>query len=88
MNARIRQVLQDHARLTRDMSTLRDTDDLYSAGMTSHASVGVMLAIEDEFGIEFPEALLRKQTFASVRAIEEAVATITHAPDEISVTSP
>ena len=28
--------------------------------MTSHASVNVMLALEDEFDIEFPEAMLRR----------------------------
>ena len=30
-------------------------DDLYLLGLTSHATVNVMLALEDEFEIEFPE---------------------------------
>ena len=34
--------------------------DLYAAGMTSHASVNVMLALEDAFDIEFPDELLTK----------------------------
>ncbi len=37
--------------------------------MTSHASVNVMLALEDEFDLEFPERLLRKQTFHSIFSI-------------------
>jgi acyl carrier protein len=41
--------------------------------MTSHASVNVMLALEDEFDIEFPESMLRKSTFESVYAIREAL---------------
>ena len=40
--------------------------------MTSHASVNVMLALEDEFDIEFPEAMLRKSTFESIAAIRGA----------------
>ncbi len=48
-------------------------DDLYRAGLTSHASVNVMLAVEDAFDIEFPERLLRKSTFASIAAIVAAV---------------
>ena len=46
---------------------------MVSAGLTSHASVNLMLALEDEFDIEFPERLLRRQTFESVAAIAEAI---------------
>jgi acyl carrier protein len=44
--------------------------------MTSHASVNVMLALEDAFGVEFPDAMLRKSTFASVSAIRDALGTL------------
>jgi acyl carrier protein len=47
--------------------------DLYELGLTSHASVNVMLALEDEFDIEFPDEVLKKSTFASVRNIEQVV---------------
>ena len=43
------------------------------AGMTSHASVTVMLACEDEWDIEFPQHMLKKSTFASVDAIAAAL---------------
>ncbi|MCE1179129.1 MAG: acyl carrier protein [Micrococcales bacterium] len=69
----IRDVLSQHAKLGVDATTIGADDDLYAAGMTSHASVNVMLALEDAFDIEFPEELLRRQTFASVSAIREAV---------------
>ena len=45
--------------------------------MTSHASVNVMLALEDEFDVEFPEAMLRKSTFESVAAIRVALGELT-----------
>jgi acyl carrier protein len=52
---------------------LKDDDDLYQSGLSSHASVNVMLALEDAFDVEFPDALLRKGTFQSVAAIREAL---------------
>jgi acyl carrier protein len=73
---RIRAVLDDHAKLRVPASTLAPADDLYAAGMTSHASVNVMLALEDAFEVEFPDALLTKSTFCSVASIEQAVETL------------
>ncbi len=70
---RIRDVIAQHGRLAVDIATLSDTDDLYRAGLTSHASVNLMLALEDAFDIEFPERLLRRQTFESVAAIRNAI---------------
>ena len=67
----IRQVLKSHGQLPVEISTLHDNDDLYQSGLTSHASVNVMLALEDTFNIEFPDSLLRKSTFQSVTAITE-----------------
>jgi acyl carrier protein len=73
MEDRIRTVLREHGKLPVDLASLSDEDDLYRAGMTSHASVNVMLALEDSFDVEFPDKLLRKSTFASVSAIREAL---------------
>lgn len=71
---RIRDVLAEHGRLPVDVSLLSEDDDLFQAGMTSHASVNVMLALEDAFDVEFPEAMLRKTTFASIGALHRAIA--------------
>jgi acyl carrier protein len=73
MGDQIRSVLIEHGKLAVDVSTLSDDDDLYRAGMTSHASVNVMLALEDSFDVEFPDQMLRKSTFASVSAIRSAL---------------
>jgi len=69
----IRDVLRAHAKLSVSADALGIDDDLYAAGLTSHASVNVMLALEDAFDIEFPDRLLRKSTFASVGAISGAL---------------
>jgi acyl carrier protein len=72
-NEIIRDVLDVHGRLPVAMSTLKDDDDLYQNGLSSHASVNVMLALEDAFDIEFPDSLLRKSTFESVAEIRNAL---------------
>ncbi len=73
MHEKIRQVIHDHARLPVDAGTLPDDADLFQAGMTSHASVNVMLALEDAFDVEFPDRMLRREVFESVAAIEAAL---------------
>lgn len=73
MNEEIRQVIGAHARLPVDIETLSDHDDLYRAGMTSHASVNVMLALEDHFDVEFPDRMLTRNVFESVSAISLAL---------------
>lgn len=72
----IRTVLSEHALLQVPAAELADDTDLYRVGLTSHASVNVMLALEDELGIEFPDQLLRKSTFQSVSALRDAVASL------------
>ena len=76
MDDQIRAVLAEHGRLAVDATTVGDNDDLYQAGLTSHASVNVMLALEDAFDVEFPEHMLRKQTFESIEAIRGAISEI------------
>lgn len=69
----IRRALDQHAQLSSPAESVADDADLYAAGLTSHATVNVMLAIENDLDIEFPDELLTRSTFASVGAIAEAV---------------
>jgi acyl carrier protein len=73
MNEKIRQAIRDHGRMPVDIDTLSDEADLYQAGMTSHASVNLMLALEDAFDIEFPDRMLQRSVFESVAAIAAAL---------------
>lgn len=76
IDAVIRQILEAHGRLGTAAVSLKDDDDLYQKGLSSHASVNVMLGIEDAFEIEIPEALLTRATFrtiGSIRAIVESL---------------
>jgi acyl carrier protein len=69
----IRRVLREHARLPVDIDSLGDQADLFRAGMSSHASVNVMLALEDAFDIEFPDNMLKRSAFESVAGIDAAI---------------
>ena len=72
-NIEIRRVLREHARLPVDVDTLADEADLFAAGMTSHASVNLMLALEDAFDLEFPDRMLTRSVFESIAAIDSAI---------------
>ncbi|MGO9198003.1 MAG: acyl carrier protein [Acidimicrobiales bacterium] len=69
----VRRVLDQYGRLSVPMAELADSDELYRVGMTSHAAVSVMLALEAAFKVQFPDAMLRQNTFSSVDAIAAAV---------------
>jgi acyl carrier protein len=73
---RIRKVLATHGRLPVAADGLPDDANLYSAGMTSHASVNVMLALEEEFDVEFPDEMLTRSAFESITSISGALATL------------
>lgn len=77
MTTKIRELLAKHGALPVSVETLADTADLYEAGLSSFASVQLMLALEDAFDVEFPETLLNRKSFASIAAIRDAVASLT-----------
>ncbi|MEO8017828.1 MAG: acyl carrier protein [Pseudomonadota bacterium] len=70
---KIRSILKEHGRLSRDVDSLAAEADLYQAGMTSHASVNVMLALEGEFDVEFPDHMLKRNVFNNIASIHAAL---------------
>lgn len=75
--SQIRAILRDHGRLNKDVSILEPGTDLYQSGMTSHASVNVMLALEGAFDVEFPDHMLKRNVFNSIRSIGTALSELT-----------
>jgi acyl carrier protein len=73
LDASIKKILEGYGLLGTPPASLGPDDDLYQRGMSSHASVNVMLALEDEFDVEFPDALLKRDTFRTVATIREAL---------------
>ncbi|KKX26753.1 acyl carrier protein [Rhizobium sp. LC145] len=76
MNQTIRELLGRLGGLPVAVTELEDSADLYAAGLSSFASVQLMLGIEEAFDIEFPDNLLNRKSFASIAAIEETVSMI------------
>lgn len=67
------EILDSVVRLRARPQPLVPSDDLYAAGLSSLATVDLMLAIEDRFGIEFTTEWLNRRTFSSVAMLRQAV---------------
>ncbi|MGA2209274.1 MAG: acyl carrier protein [Acidimicrobiales bacterium] len=69
----IRRILAANAKLTIAASDLTDETDLFNVGMTSYATVSVMTAIEEHFGMMFPDDQIRRSTFQTISAMAAAL---------------
>lgn len=73
MENRIRDILGKFGRLPVAIEQVGSNDDLYDAGLSSLATVNVMLAIEDAFDLEFPDQLLTRRSFQSIASLTGVV---------------
>jgi acyl carrier protein len=55
---------------------VRVDEDLHDRGLTSLDMVNLMLAVEDEFGIEFPQDEMTPENFRTISAIDHLVSRI------------
>lgn len=76
MKDQIRAILDEVGGLAVPAADVGDRDDLFVKGLSSFATVGVMLAIEEEFDVSFPDSLLVRATFTSVDALAAAIASL------------
>ena len=76
LTAGVREVVKECAGLKTDADALDVGTDLYAAGMTSFASVEVMLGLEEKFGVVFPQDMIRRSSFATIAAMAETVSQI------------
>lgn len=70
---RVRQIVREHAGLGAAFEKVDSATDLYRAGMTSYASVVLMIALENAFELEFPDAMLSRNVFESIDSITNAI---------------
>jgi acyl carrier protein len=73
MKQKIRELLAKFGTLPVSVDTLTDTSDLYAAGLSSFASVQLMLGLEEAFDVEFPDQYLNRKSFSSIKSIEETM---------------
>jgi acyl carrier protein len=77
----VRELIAKTCELPVDSTTISGDANLYASGLTSFASVQLMLALEEEFDIEFPDRLLNRNTFATIRTISDTVALLVQERD-------
>jgi acyl carrier protein len=65
----IRRLIDEKGNLPTAVRDLSPDADLYGAGLTPLSAIQVMLALEKEFDIEFPEWMLNRQSMSSIDAI-------------------
>ncbi len=76
---RIREIVIENGGLKLPLEEIKDSTDLYRAGMTSYSSVLLMIALENEFNLEFPDGMLSRDVFESVDAIAHAIESLLRA---------
>lgn len=69
----IRQILAGNEELAHLFDQVSEDDDLFHKGLSSFGSVQLMLALEDRFGIEFPDHLLNRRSFSTIRNIRNTL---------------
>ncbi len=69
----VRDTLKSVAALSETADTLGEDDNLFDKGLDSFGSVQLMLALEERYDIEFPDTLLNRLSFSTIRIIAETV---------------
>ncbi len=69
VEATLRQILQDHGKLSVPTLKIGTADDLYALGLSSLATVSLMLAIEASFDLEIPDEMLTRDNFRTLTAL-------------------
>jgi D-alanine--poly(phosphoribitol) ligase subunit 2 len=73
----VRNILRGIASLSGAADGLGEDDDLFARGLDSFGSVQLMLALEERYDVEFPDHLLNRRSFSTIRTIRDTVATLT-----------
>ncbi len=50
--------------------------NLYELGLDSTAAIALMLAIEDKFGVSFPDSLVDETSFETPKALKEVISSL------------
>ncbi|MFF8988896.1 phosphopantetheine-binding protein [Streptomyces sp. NPDC014983] len=72
----VREILLPLLGPSADPGAIGPDTDLWQAGLDSLGSVSLMAGLEDTFDIEFPDALLTRETFSTVGRIVAAVGSL------------
>jgi D-alanine--poly(phosphoribitol) ligase subunit 2 len=75
----IRNILARNEALAPVVGQISEDDNLFDKGLDSFGSVQLMLALEEHFDVEFPDHLLSRKSFSTLRSIRETVSGLVQA---------
>jgi acyl carrier protein len=73
---KIRDILGKRGGMAATIGSVAREANLYEAGLTSLSTVQIMLSLEEEFDVEFPESMLNRNSFASISEIQRRIETL------------
>jgi acyl carrier protein len=76
MKQKLRAILSQWGDLALPVEQLADDADLYAAGLSSLATVQLLMAIEEAFDIEMPVELLTGELFQNIDTLYSTVAAV------------
>lgn len=76
----IKRLIDREAKLAIPAAHLTPRADLYELGLTPYTAIRVLLAVEREFGVEFPRQSLNRAAMASIETIALCVREAKFAP--------
>lgn len=69
----IRRAIDKKGKLPLGAHLIAPWADLYEAGLTPFAAIQVMIEIEKELSIEFPDSMLNRESLASINSLYECL---------------
>ncbi|KKD39701.1 hypothetical protein WN50_01825 [Limnoraphis robusta CS-951] len=66
----------EHLKFVQSIDQIDDEADLNSLGLDSMSATNLMIDLEDEFNITFPDDLLTPETFRTVQTLNSAIQTL------------
>jgi acyl carrier protein len=63
----------EHLKLLTSVEQIDDNAELTRLGLDSMAATNLMIDIEDDFGVQFPDNLLTPETFRTPLTLEAAI---------------
>jgi acyl carrier protein len=73
LEEKIRAILSKRGGMADTIASVPREGNLYEAGLTSLATVQVMLSLEEDFDFEFPDSMLNRNTFASIAELQKRI---------------
>lgn len=72
----IRQCLVEHLRMVSSPNEIDLDVDLTTLGLTSMAATNLLVDLEDEFDVQFPDELLTPEVFRTVETLASAICSL------------